>query len=274
MRGRSPRQETLFRIIFEAETPGGRLFDVLLIVSILASLAVVMLDSVRSVSAVHGSLLINLEWFFTILFTLEYLLRLYCNPRPLRYAGSFFGAVDLLSILPTYLSVLFPAGRYFLVIRALRILRVFRVLKLVRFVGEADVLMRALWTSRHKIVVFFFSVLTLASIFGSFMYVVEGEAGGFTSIPRSIYWAIVTLTTVGYGDISPKTSVGQMLASVVMIMGYAIIAVPTGIVTAEMVHERQRRSARYRCEECGLTGHEEDARHCRGCGSALAGGLT
>jgi voltage-gated potassium channel len=266
----SSRRRRFYRIIFQADTPAGRLFDVLLIVSILASVFVVMLDTVETVNAVHGQLLNSLEWFFTILFTAEYLLRLYCSPRPLRYAGSFFGVVDLLSVVPTYLSIFFPAGRYFMMIRVLRILRVFRVLKLVKYVGESDVLMRALWASRHKIVVFLFSVLTLASIFGSLMYVVEGEAGGFTSIPRSIYWAIVTLTTVGYGDISPTTNIGQMLASVVMIMGYAIIAVPTGIVTAEMVHEKRRGSGGRRCRKCGLSTHEDGALHCSRCGEQLA----
>jgi voltage-gated potassium channel len=272
VKDRSPQRDLLFRVIFEAETPAGRLFDVLLIVTILASVAVVMFDSVQTVSLAHGPLLNRLEWFFTVLFTLEYLLRLFCSPRPLRYASSFFGAVDLLAILPTYLSIFFPAGRYFMVIRTLRILRVFRVLKLVKYVGEADVLVRALWASRHKIVVFVFSVLTMVSIFGSFMYVIEGEASGFTSIPRSIYWAIVTLTTVGYGDISPATNIGQILASMIMILGYAIIAVPTGIVTAEMVHEKRKSSSRRRCGCCGLAGHEEDALHCRHCGTALSQG--
>jgi len=269
MKELSSRRRNLYRIIFEADTPAGRLFDVLLIASILASVSVVMLDTVQAVSAVHGRVLNILEWFFTVLFTAEYLLRLYCSPRPLRYAGSFFGVVDLLSIVPTYLSIFFPAGRYFMMIRVLRILRVFRVLKLVKYVGESDVLTRALWASRHKIVVFLFSVLTLVSIFGSLMYVVEGEAGGFTSIPRGIYWAIVTLTTVGYGDISPTTSVGQMLASVVMIMGYAIIAVPTGIVTAEMVHAKRRSSSGRHCRQCGLSTHEAEALHCSRCGEPL-----
>ena len=274
MKELSPRRRGLYRIIFEADTPAGRLFDVLLIVSILASISVVMLDTVQAVSVVHGRLLSGLEWFFTILFTVEYFLRLYCSPRLPRYAGSFFGVVDLLSIVPTYLSIFFPAGRYFMMIRVLRILRVFRVLKLVKYVGESDVLMRALWASRHKIVVFLFSVLTLASIFGSLMYVVEGEAGGFTSIPRGIYWAIVTLTTVGYGDISPATNIGQVLASVVMIMGYAIIAVPTGIVTAEMVHEKRRSSGGRHCGSCGLSTHEDGAFYCSRCGESLSGKET
>jgi len=267
----SPRRQRLYQIIFYADTPAGRLFDILLILSILASVTVVMLDTVQAVSADYGRLLNRLEWFFTLLFTVEYVLRLYCSPSPLRYGRSFFGAVDLFSVLPTYLSIFFPAGRYFMILRILRILRVFRVLKLVQYVGESDVLMRALWASRHKIVVFVFSVLTLVSIFGSFMYVIEGEAGGFTSIPRGIYWAIVTLTTVGYGDISPRTSFGQLVSSVVMIMGYAIIAVPTGIVTAEMVQEKRRSFSGRRCGKCGLEPHDSDALHCKHCGAALTG---
>jgi voltage-gated potassium channel len=271
MESHSSRRERLHRIIFEADTPAGRWFDILLIFSILASVSVVMLDSVQSVSLVHGRVLNQLEWFFTLLFTVEYVLRLLCSPRPLRYGRSFFGVVDLLSILPTYLGVLFPAGKYFMIFRILRILRVFRVLKLVQYVGEADVLMRALWSSRHKIVVFLFSVLTIVTICGSLMYVIEGEASGFTSIPRSIYWAIVTLTTVGYGDISPRTSFGQMLASMVMVMGYAIIAVPTGIVTAEMVHGKMRRNGGRLCGACGLAEHDDDALHCKRCGGVLTG---
>jgi len=271
MKRHSSWRNRLYRIIFEADTPAGRWFDILLIASILTSVSVVMLDSVRAVSIAHGRVLNLIEWFFTLLFTAEYALRLLCSPRPRRYGKSFFGVVDLLSILPTYLGVLFPAGKYFMVLRVLRILRVFRVLKLVQYVGEADVLMRALWSSRHKIVVFLFSILTLVTICGSLMYVVEGEANGFTSIPRSIYWAVVTLTTVGYGDISPRTSFGQMLASVVMVMGYAIIAVPTGIITAEMVHQKRRQNGGGRCGECGLAAHDDDALHCNRCGGVLTG---
>ena len=187
-------------------------------------------------------------------------------------ATSFFGAVDLVSVLPSYLAVLFPAGRFFIVLRILRILRVFRVLKLVVYVGEADVLRRALWASRRKIVVFLFAFFTLVVVLGSLMYVVEGEANGFTSIPRSIYWAVVTLTTVGYGDISPRTSLGQMLAMVIMIMGYSIIAVPTGIVTAEITYAGRERIGLVRCPGCRAGGHDGDAGHCKFCGAALSGG--
>ena len=272
MKGRAPWRTALYRVIFGAETPAGRWFDVILIFSILASVAVVMLDSVSAVQSAHGRLLNGLEWFFTFLFTVEYVLRLLCSPRPGRYATSFFGAVDLVSVLPSYLAVLFPAGRFFIVLRILRILRVFRVLKLVVYVGEADVLRRALWASRRKIVVFLFALFTLVVVLGSLMYVVEGEANGFTSIPRSIYWAVVTLTTVGYGDISPRTSLGQMLAMVIMIMGYSIIAVPTGIVTAEMSRAGRKDVGFVRCPGCGAEGHDGDAGHCKFCGTALSGG--
>jgi voltage-gated potassium channel len=272
VKGRAPWRTALHRVIFGAETPAGRWFDVILIFSILASVAVVMLDSVSAVQSAHGRLLKGLEWFFTFLFTVEYVLRLLSSPRPGRYATSFFGAVDLVSVLPSYLAVLFPAGRFFIVLRILRILRVFRVLKLVQYVGEADVLRRALWASRRKIIVFLFALFTLVVVLGSLMYVVEGEENGFTSIPRSIYWAVVTLTTVGYGDISPRTSLGQILAAVIMVMGYSIIAVPTGIVTAEMTYAGREKAGFVRCPGCGAGGHDGDAGHCKFCGTALSGG--
>jgi len=262
-------RRTTYRVIFEADTPAGRWFDILLIASIMASISVVMLDSVQSIRLVHGRTLYAVEWFFTLLFTIEYLLRLACSPKQAHYARSFFGTVDLLSILPTYISLFFPASKYLVVIRAIRILRVFRVLKLAKYVGESEALMRALWMSRRKITVFLFTVLTLVAIFGSLMYVIEGEENGFTSIPRSVYWAVVTLTTVGYGDISPKTGLGQMIATVVMICGYSIIAVPTGIITAEIMQEHLKPRSRRDCPSCGLRHHEADAGFCRGCGSAL-----
>jgi len=272
VKGRAPWRTALHRVIFGAETPAGRWFDVILIFSILASVAVVMLDSIQTVQSDHGRLLNGLEWFFTFLFTVEYVLRLLCSPRPGRYATSFFGVVDLVSLLPTYLAVLFPAGRFFIVLRILRILRVFRVLKLVQYVGEASVLQRALWASRRKIIVFLFALLTLVIVLGSLMYVIEGEANGFTSIPRSVYWAVVTLTTVGYGDISPRTNLGQMLAMVIMILGYSIIAVPTGIVTAEITYAGKEKIGFVRCPGCGAGGHDGDAGHCKFCGAALSDG--
>lgn len=262
-------KERLHRIIFRTDSPGGHLFDVLLIISIVASVVVVMLDSVATVVAVHGRLLWTLEWFFTLLFSVEYLLRLYCSPGTRHYAFSFFGIVDLVSVMPTYMALFFPAGKYFLVIRIMRILRIFRVFKLVQYVGESEDLARALWASRRKITVFLFAVLTLVCLFGSAMYVIEGEANGFTSIPRGIYWAIVTLTTVGYGDISPRTGPGQLLAALIMVLGYSIIAVPTGIVSAEMARVGRRGAPA--CPECRRQDHEEDARYCRICGAGMGG---
>ena len=259
----------LHEVIFEADTPLGKGFDVLLIVSILASVMVVMLDSVDAVQSHYGKLLYGIEWLFTILFTVEYLLRLMCVGRPLKYAISFYGTVDLLAIIPTYVSLLLPGSQYLLVIRILRILRIFRILKLVSYLGEARRLMQALQASRQKIAVFLYTVMTLVVIFGSLMYVIEGGDHGFTSIPRSIYWAIVTLTTVGYGDISPQTVLGQTLASMVMILGYAIIAVPTGIVTVEMSRTFGRKISTQACPECSAEGHDADARYCKFCGAVL-----
>jgi voltage-gated potassium channel len=259
----------LHEVIFEADTPAGKGFDVLLIVSILASVTAVMLDSIGPFQLRIGSLLYGIEWFFTILFTVEYILRLLCVGRPLKYAGSFYGVVDLLAIIPTYLSLVLPGSQYLLVVRILRILRIFRILKLVPYIGEAQLLVKALRASGRKIAVFLYTVLTLVVIFGSLMYVIEGEANGFTSIPRSIYWTIVTLTTVGYGDISPQTGLGQALASMIMILGYGIIAVPTGIVTVEMSQSFGRRISGQACPECSAEGHDPDAVHCKYCGSAL-----
>ena len=269
----SPMRRRLYVIIFESDTLAGRAFDVALIGAILLSVVAVMAESVNWARVRYGEALYVAEWIFTILFTIEYALRLYCVRHPHRYAVSFFGVVDLLAIVPTYLSVLLPGAQYLLVIRMLRILRVFRVLKLVQYLDEANVLMRALRGSRRKIEIFLITVLTLVVILGSLMYLIEGAENGFTSIPRSIYWAIVTLTTVGYGDISPQTNLGQTLSAFIMIIGYAIIAVPTGIVTAEIARagseDRARRSAERACPECGATGHDEDALHCKFCGAPL-----
>ncbi len=260
----------LHQIIFEADTHAGKAFDIALILSILLSVLAVMLDSVDAVSQIYGDLLYSVEWFFTILFTLEYVFRLICTGRPTKYATSFFGIVDLLAVSPTYISLFFPGTHFLLAIRLLRILRIFRILKLAQYLGEADLLIKALRASRRKITVFLFAVLILVVIFGSMMYVIEGERHGFTSIPRSIYWAIVTLTTVGYGDISPKTSVGQALAAVIMIMGYGIIAVPTGIVTVEMSHAMDKKSITTQvCPECSGEGHDYDAVYCKFCGGKL-----
>ena len=264
----------LFHIIFEADTPRGKAFDVLLILAIIASVVVVMLDSVASYRAQYPSFLRTAEWMFTILFTAEYFLRLACVDKPARYARSFFGVIDLLAVIPTYLSVLVPGAQFLLVIRLLRILRVFRVLKLAAYLVEAEILVAALRDSRRKILIFMFAVLTLTVILGALMYLIEGDANGFTSIPRGVYWAIVTLTTVGYGDISPKTDIGQAFASLIMILGYGIIAVPTGIVTAEMTRQAlgrgRQEGSQDTCPRCGLEPHDADARYCKRCGEALS----
>ncbi len=259
----------IHEIIFEADTKVGKVFDIILIVAILLSVLVVMLDSVSSVNAKYGNLLYILEWIFTILFTIEYVLRINSVGRSLKYVTSFFGIVDLLAILPTYFSLLFPGSQYFLVIRVLRLLRIFRVLKLVQYVGEAKSLRQALKASKRKIIVFVLTVLIVVIIFGSLMYVIEGEKNGFTSIPRSIYWAIVTLTTVGYGDISPVTPIGQALAAIIMILGYGIIAVPTGIVTAEMTFAKGKKISTQVCLECSAEGHDSDATYCKFCSAKL-----
>lgn len=258
----------LGEVIFGHDTAAGKAFDVALILAILLSVVVVMLDSVVSINLRHGVALRRAEWIFTILFSIEYALRLYTAPAARRYATSFYGVVDLLAVLPTYLALIFPGGRYLISIRILRILRVFRVLKLAQFVGGERVILDALKASRHKIAVFLFTVTTVVVVVGSLLYVVEGSDAGFTSIPRSVYWAVVTLTTVGYGDIAPQTPVGQVLASLVMILGYGIIAVPTGIVTVEIA-AATRAAARRPCAGCGQVRHDADARFCKGCGREL-----
>lgn len=262
-------REILFEVIFEAETPAGKWFDIVLIICISISVLAVMLDSVSSVRDRYGQFLYAIEWFFTILFTIEYILRLLCVRKPIRYAASFFGIVDLLAILPTYTSLLFFGSRHLAVVRILRVLRIFRVLKLGHHTKEAVMLKKALYASRRKILVFLFVVLTLVVIIGSVMYIIEGEENGFTSIPRSVYWAVVTLTTVGYGDISPGTGPGQFLAAIVMILGYSIIAVPTGIVTVELSQAYTDKSTSQACPSCSAEGHDRDAEYCKFCGTKL-----
>lgn len=265
-------QQTLFVLIFKHDTRAGRLFDIVLILAILASVMVLLLSTVERYNARYGQLFYLLEWGFTLLFTVEYALRLACVKHTRSYARSFYGMVDLVAILPTYLQLILQGASYLLVVRIIRILRIFRVLKLTRYMSEANALVEALRASRRKILVFIYTVFTLVVLFGSLMYLVEGKEHGFTSIPVSIYWSIVTLTTVGYGDIAPQTPLGQMIASIVMIMGYGIIAVPTGIFAAELgqVMGRRRRLDRA-CPRCELASHEEDARFCRRCGGELPG---
>jgi len=263
-------RDRLHEIIFEADTPAGKAFDIGLLAAILLSVLAVMLDSIESVNAVWGAALYKVEWGFTIIFTVEYFLRLICVGRPSRYAMSFFGVIDFIAIVPTYLSLLLPGSQYLLVIRVLRVLRVFRVLKVVQYVGEARMLMRALSASRRKITIFLVTILTLVTILGSVMYLIEGPENGFTSIPKSVYWAIVTLTTVGYGDISPRTPAGMFLASMIMIMGYGIIAVPTGIVTAEISFAMAGGRVNTRvCRECSDDTHDSCAVFCKKCGARL-----
>jgi voltage-gated potassium channel len=263
----------LHDVIFEAATPAGKAFDVALLWAIVLSVVAVSLESVASIRAQYGPVLRAVEWGLTALFTVEYGLRLMCVRRPLGYATSFFGVVDLLSVIPTYLSLVVAGTQALLVIRVLRLLRVFRLYELHQFVGAAEGLLKALVRSRPKITVFVGSVLTLVVIIGAAMYLIEGPEHGFTSIPRSVYWAIVTLTTVGFGDITPDTPMGQALAAVVMLMGYGIIAVPTGIVSVEMAEvKRAERAATTRsCPACTRQGHDDDARHCKHCGGALPG---
>jgi voltage-gated potassium channel len=262
-------REKLFIIIFHADTPAGKAFDVALIAGILGSVLVVMLDSVSDFRQQFGDVLNLLEWVFTITFTVEYLLRIYCSPKPKNYIFSFFGIVDLLSIVPSYLSLLIPNADYLLVIRLLRVLRLFRVLRLSRFVSQANLLLYAIRQSRYKITVFMFSVVVLVTIFGSIMYLVEGPHNGYTSIPKSIYWAIVTMTTVGYGDIAPHTNLGQAIAALVMMLGYGILAVPTGIFTAELASAMRSNYVERKCPACNKNRHEADAGYCSACGHSL-----
>lgn len=263
-------QRRAHEIVFEADTAAGRLFDVTLIGLILISVLVVMLDSVEELRTAYGPILHGIEWALTIVFTIEYLLRLSCVGSPLRYARSFLGLVDLLAILPTYISLFIPGSHYLLVVRLLRVLRIFRVFKIAQYIGEADLLMDAIHNSRRKITIFLFTVLTLATVTGSLMYVVEGAESGFTSIPTSIYWAIVTLTTVGYGDISPVTPLGQFIATTIMLMGYGIIAVPTGIMSVEIARATERRDTiTQACRECGGHCYHRDAKFCMHCGVPL-----
>ncbi len=264
-------RERIRVIIFEADTPAGKAFDVGLLVAILASVIAVMLDSVAPIRAEYGRALDVAEWVFTIAFSVEYALRLICVPVPWHYARSFFGVVDVLAVLPTYLSLLLPGAEHLLVIRGLRLLRIFRVFKLGRFLGEASILRNALAGSRHKITVFIGTIAILVTILGTAMYLIEGGEHGFTSIPLSVYWAIVTMTTVGYGDLAPQTVAGKALAAIVMILGYSIIAVPTGIVTAEIVEAAvaSRKLSTRCCAQCMAEGHDADARFCKACGAPL-----
>jgi len=271
---RSETQKRVYDVIFGYDSSAGKLFDVVLICMIIVSVTAVLVDSVESYHDQYGVFLFRLEWFFTIVFTIEYFFRIYSTKNVRGYIFSFYGLIDLISILPTYIAFLFPSAQYLIVIRIMRVLRIFRILKLFRYMGEANLLYTALVQARRKIFVFLFSVITLIIIFGALMFIVEGPENGFNNIPRSIYWAIVTITTVGYGDISPQTPVGQFIAGLAMIFGYAIIAVPTGIIGAELINEFQERdrraaSSERHCVNCNANDHDLDARYCKFCGGEV-----
>ncbi|MGJ8724312.1 MAG: ion transporter [Roseibacillus sp.] len=267
-------KQKLWEIIFEAETPSGKMFDVALLWLIVISVAAVMLESVESIKAEYGALFIVLEWIFTILFTVEYVVRLWLVRKPLRYATSFFGIVDLLSCLPTYLTLLFPGAtvQSLLVIRILRLLRMFRILKMVHHVKGANLLLRSIYASRAKISVFLMAMAIFASIMGTLAYLIENghEGSRIQSIPSGIYWAVVTMTTLGYGDIIPVTDLGKFLTMITSLSGFAVIAVPTGIFVSEVAHAREREEdLTDACPGCGSCGHLPDARFCRKCGDKL-----
>jgi voltage-gated potassium channel len=266
--GRPDPRLRMTTVIFGTDTPAGRNFDVALIVCIVLSVAVVAVDSVAGVHARYGRILDVVEWAFTILFTLEYIARLWSAPSTARYAVSFFGIVDLVAVLPSFASLVLPGAQVLIIVRSLRLLRVFRVVKLFKYLRAADLLVAALRSSRQKIAVFLFAVLVLVTVFGTVMYVIEGGSNGFTSIPRCVYWAIVTLTTVGYGDISPQTTLGQAIAAVIMILGYGIIAVPTGLVSVELARAGDAADSR-ECPDCGARTRGSEALFCSGCGKRL-----
>lgn len=268
----------LHDIIYEADTPAGKLFDVVLFVAIIASIILVMLESIRSFDAKYHAFLNVSEWIITILFSMEYIARVITVKQPRKYIFSFYGIIDFLSTIPKYISLIFGGIHALAALRALRLLRIFRILKLARYLGASNLLMSAIRSSRAKISVFLFAVLILCIIFGTLMYLIEGEASGFTSIPVSVYWCIVTLTTVGFGDIAPVTPLGQFIAALIMILGYGIIAVPTGIVSAEYTAQGKKISTNeptpvalnsQSCENCLATRHKDKAEYCYNCGERL-----
>jgi voltage-gated potassium channel len=266
----APWRRRLHEIVFEADTRAGRVFDLVVVALIILATFAAIVETLPDLPPAVHQALVAAEWVFTALFTLEYVARLLSVGRPLRYARSFFGIVDLLSVLPTYLSLFVPGAQSLLVIRSLRLLRVFRILKLGRYLHEAQTLRTALAQSREKITVFLATVVISVTIVGALMYLVEGPEHGFSSIPESMYWAVVTMTTVGYGDISPATGLGRLIASALMVLGYSLIIVPTGIVSAELAQQAiKSRVSTQACPECSLQGHETDAVHCKWCGARL-----
>jgi len=259
----------IYETIFESDTPTGKIFDVILLILIATSVIIVMLESVIEINKIYGNILNIAEWSITIIFSVEYMLRIWSVKKPSVYIKSFFGVIDLLAILPAYLSLIFIGSHGFIVIRGLRLLRIFRIFKLSRYTVAGKTIITALRNSWAKIGVFLFGILVVVIILGTMMYLIEGEQNGFSSIPKSIYWAIVTVTTVGYGDIAPQTPLGQVFASFAMILGYAIIAVPTGIVTAEFTIERMKKQNSQVCPLCLKEGHESDSDFCKFCGAKL-----
>jgi len=277
----SPWKRKIHEIIYEADTPMGKLFDIILFVIIIFSVILIMLESVKAIDAEYHEILFVLEWIVTIFFTIEYIARIISIKKPSHYIFSFYGIIDFLSTIPLYISYIFAGSQVLLAVRAFRLLRVFRILKLARFLGEASQLKKALKASRAKITVFLFAVLIASVMMGTLMYLIEGDEAGFTSIPTSIYWTIVTLTTVGYGDIAPITPQGQAIATIIMLLGYGIIAVPTGMVTAEFSKQSREDTSNLKdsgsyvhintqsCPTCSKEGHRDDATHCYNCGSIL-----
>ena len=265
----SPMQRKIHEIIFEADTFWGKVFDITLLIFIFLSVTVTALDSVESIHLEYASFFNTCEWVFTVLFTIEYILRLYCVAKPWHYAISFFGIIDLIAILPNYVSLFLPEARFLSVVRIFRFFRVFRLFKLVHFTREVDFLLSSLKRSVKRISIFIFYVFIIVFCIGSIMYIIEGPENGFTSIPVSVYWAVVTLTTVGYGDISPKTPLGQAFSLFIMLLGYGIIAIPTGIVTSEMIVPKKEKITTQTCPYCCKEGHDEDAIYCKYCGKPL-----
>ena len=263
-------KQRIHEIIYEADTPAGKFFDILLLIIILFSVFLVMLESIESIRSQYAAIIDQFEWGITILFTIEYIARLLVVKKPWKYATSFFGVIDLLSLIPKYISFFFVASSSLVALRALRLLRVFRILKLSRYIGESNFLIASLWASRVKIGVFLFAIVILCIIFGTIMYLIEGESNGFTSIPKGIYWSVVTLTTVGYGDIAPVTPLGRFIAAIIMIMGYGIIAVPTGIVSSEMTNQQRNPDTNTQaCPNCMTDTHLDNAIYCHKCGNKL-----
>lgn len=262
-------KQKLYKVIFESSTSAGRTFDIILIITIIFSIIVVMLDSVSYYNIAYGNILYILEWIFTILFTTEYILRILSVRNPKNYITSFYGIIDLFSIIPTYVSLFIPGAQYLMLLRTLRLLRLFRVLKMVKYVEGSSIILRALRVSAPKIIVFLFTIFSITIIAGSVMYIIEGPKNGFNSIPESMYWAIVTITTVGYGDISPQTTLGKMIASMMMIFAYGILAVPTGIVTYEIAQTSKEKLNTKTCKNCTMESHDPDAKFCKKCGEEL-----